>query len=98
MPNYQPCTHCGYFAHTVYMVCAVHPHGPEVLPCPDFESAELWQPENPQDFDVLADWFWHPLFTGCCPECRTPFSRFKPPPTHWRCRLCGWEDDTFTQV
>ncbi|MFN3926731.1 MAG: hypothetical protein ACK4QL_05285 [Pseudanabaenaceae cyanobacterium] len=93
----KQCNNCDFYAHSPFLVCALHPAGPETVPCPDFESAELWQPECPEDFldQQLGDFFWHPLFTGRCPECGTPFSRLKLPPLHWVCRSCGWEDDTF---
>jgi hypothetical protein len=91
------CDRCSFYAHSPFLVCAVHPYGPPSNPCPDFESADLWQPENIEDFgeQQMGDLWWHPLFTGRCPECHYNFSRLKLPPLHWHCPVCGWEDDTF---
>ena len=36
----------------------------------------------------------HPMFTGLCPQCRTPFTNYKTPLVHWDCNQCGWLDDT----
>ncbi|MGB3311211.1 MAG: DUF6464 family protein [Nodosilinea sp.] len=36
-PNRQ-CRSCGFNARSPYLVCAVHPTGPEQRQCPDFES------------------------------------------------------------
>jgi|YNPMSStandDraft_2_1061718.scaffolds.fasta_scaffold13392_2 rubrerythrin len=96
MQGYQ-CDRCDFFAHSPYLVCALHPAGPEEQPCRDFESAELWQTERPEDYrdQHMEDFFWHPLFTGRCPDCGYIFSRMKLPPLLWRCPACGWEDDTF---
>ncbi len=96
MQGYQ-CDRCDFFAHSPYLVCALHPKGPLEHPCRDFESAELWQTELPEDFcdQHMEDFLWHPLFTGRCPECHYSFSRMKLPPLVWRCPVCGWEDDTF---
>jgi hypothetical protein len=49
MQGYQ-CDRCDFFAHSPYLVCALHPAGPEEQPCRDFESAELWQTERPEDY------------------------------------------------
>jgi len=37
---------------------------------------------------------YHPLFTGCCPQCRYVFSEPNPSKVHWDCPECGWVDDT----
>jgi hypothetical protein len=92
-PYFRQCDGCDFFAHSPLLVCALHPCGPASLPCADFESADLWQTEVVEDFAGLEDLAWHPLFTGVCPECRSPFSRLKLPPLHWVCRVCGWEDE-----
>jgi hypothetical protein len=97
MPKISLCDRCSFFAHTSLLVCAIHPYGPESAYCRDFDSAELWHPEDVQQFDpeMQTEWDWHPLFTGCCPDCGSKFSRLKVPPLHWRCRVCGWEDELF---
>ncbi|CAN1209013.1 hypothetical protein TUMEXPCC7403_02235 [Tumidithrix helvetica PCC 7403] len=89
------CDRCNLYSRTNYLVCAVHPAGPSGKTCPDFESAELWEPENPEHYreQHMDEWFWHPIFTGKCPDCNHSFSRLRLPPLHWRCSVCGWEDD-----
>ncbi len=88
------CDRCSYYAHSRYVVCALHPAGPTRPHCPDFDSAELWEPEDPAIYgEWVKEMLWHPLFTGRCPECRRPFSRFKLPPVTWQCSACGWQED-----
>jgi hypothetical protein len=95
MPKIPDCDRCKLFSHTKYLVCAVHPAGPEGKYCRDFETAELWELEDPKNYKDynFKDLMWHPLFTGRCPDCRHPFSRFKLPPVNWYCEECGWEDE-----
>ncbi len=95
MAKISLCDRCNFYAHTQFLVCAVHPYGPEGGACSDFVSAELWEPDDPKSYDpaMEAECGWHPIFTGKCPECRTPFSRMRIPPEQWRCKCCGWEDD-----
>jgi hypothetical protein len=94
MPKISLCDRCNFYAHTTYLVCAVHPSGVDYDTCHDFESAELWELEDPsyyKDLD-LDDMLWHPTFTGKCPICKHIFSRFQPPPVNWYCPECGWQD------
>lgn len=88
------CDRCSYYAHSPFLVCAVHPLGVKQS-CLDFETAELWQPESLQDYPQLGleEYDWHPIFTGRCPDCDFPFSRLKLPPLRWQCLRCGWEDE-----
>jgi len=97
MPKISDCDRCRLYSQTSYLVCAVHPYGPVGDYCQDFESADLWEPEDPANYQDqnMEEFFWHPLFTGRCPECRYKFSRNKLPPARWYCPSCGWEDDTF---
>jgi hypothetical protein len=91
------CDRCVYYAHSRFLVCALYPLGPNGKSCQDFESAELWQPDRWQDFQDqgMEEFDWHPIFTGLCPDCDRPFSRFQLPPLQWQCPRCGWQDDTF---
>jgi len=95
MAKISLCDRCNFYAHSPLLVCAVHPYGPQWGVCTDFISAELWEPEDPKSYDpaMESECGWHPIFTGKCPECRTPFSRMRLPPEQWLCKCCGWEDD-----
>lgn len=95
MPKILECDRCNYYAHSKYLVCAVHPSGIDGNYCPDFESSELWGLESPENYkdQQIEDMFWHPIFTGRCPMCNHEFSRFQPPPIDWYCDECGWEDE-----
>jgi len=97
MPKISECDRCSFFSRTHFIVCAVHPSGPDHDRCHDFETAELWEPEDPAAYTEqnMEDWLWHPLFTGKCPECRHPFSRYKLPPLHWHCHMCGWDEEDY---
>lgn len=73
------------------------------------EDDDLWFPYRPgwyagepvpapsstlkiqEQLDLLDS---HPLFTGCCPECRRHFDRSNPPVVHWDCHRCGWKDNS----
>jgi len=44
-----------------------------------------------EQLDLLES---HPLFTGCCPQCRWEFDRSNLPAVHWDCPDCGWKDDS----
>ncbi len=35
-PQINPCRDCRYFFGRTYLVCAIHPGGPQVQPCPDY--------------------------------------------------------------
>jgi hypothetical protein len=96
MPKIPDCDRCIYYSHSRFLVCAIYPSGPDYKSCADFESAELWQPEDPetyQDIHNLDEIYWHPLFTGECPECGYKFSRYRLPPLKWKCIACGWDDE-----
>jgi len=96
-----PCDRCRFYARSAFLCCAPHPSGPPALPCPDFESNDLWQPEDLSPYDaIFREWYGqHPLFTGRCPDCRTPFPRNQLPPRRWRCRICGWsEADEYNEL
>lgn len=64
----RQCRTCRFNAHSPYLVCAVHPAGPEVNPCPDYEGCVYsTEPELPAE--LLAFWaaideellsFWGP--------------------------------------
>jgi hypothetical protein len=88
------CDRCRYYAHSPYLICAIHPFG-VTKSCRDFETAELWQPESLRDYLGLGmeEYDWHPIFTGSCPDCDRPFSRTQLPPLKWQCIKCGWEDE-----
>lgn len=93
------CDRCRYYAHSSYLVCAIHPYGPgksaRDYGCIDFETAELWQPESLRDYPDLGmeEYDWHPIFTGKCPDCDRAFSRTRLPPLKWQCLRCGWIDE-----
>lgn len=44
-----------------------------------------------EQFELLD---YHPLFTGCCPDCGWLFDQNNSPGVHWDCPCCGWIDDT----
>lgn len=53
----QPsCDRCRYYAHNPYLVCALHPSGPESRPCRDFEAAPADQPTSNQAWYYPASW------------------------------------------
>jgi len=52
------------------------------------QPQQHWTPEEQLE---LLD--YHPLFTGCCPQCERLFPRSEKPPVHWDCP-CGWVDDS----
>lgn len=56
------CDRCRLFAHSPYLICAVHPAGPTTNPCPDFEALS---PE--QRVELKAGYYsgdWLPIPTG----------------------------------
>ncbi|MGB3202573.1 MAG: DUF6464 family protein [Nodosilinea sp.] len=66
-PNRQ-CRRCRFNARSPYLVCAVHPSGPQQRQCPDFESL-IPAPQPPSQGDshqsppaLEAEWmmFWGP--------------------------------------
>jgi len=52
MPKIPECDPCLLYGRNPYLVCAVHPTGPNADTCPDFrenpdaEPDELWEPEG----------------------------------------------------
>ena len=60
----QPCRSCRFNARSSYLVCAVHPAGPEQRRCPDFEARAAQRPSDssPQAPAIEPDWmrFWGP--------------------------------------
>ena len=52
MPKLPECSRCLLWAHNPYLVCGVHPTGPNTNTCIDFqenpnaEAEELWEPEG----------------------------------------------------
>jgi hypothetical protein len=112
MSKAEECDRCGNFSGHEgegYLVCAMHPSGPEVTPCPDFNFVEddwflfeavcvdgelvLAQAELPEACDRNIAIMLHPSITGCCPECGNEFDRL-PSPLYWDCDHCGWMDDS----
>lgn len=107
----QNCQQCdrfsGYLADG-FLVCAIHPCGPEQNPCPDFaEVIEDWQPLGGTyiNDEFFKDWPGylasaerigvldsHPYFTGICPKCGASFGDSRP--VHYDCGECGWMDDS----
>ncbi|HEY9880952.1 MAG TPA: hypothetical protein V6D29_21010 [Leptolyngbyaceae cyanobacterium] len=57
-----PCDRCRLYAHSSFLVCAVHPAGPMADPCPDLEELS---PE--QRVELGAGYYsgdWLPMPTG----------------------------------
>ncbi|WP_346293953.1 hypothetical protein [Sphaerothrix gracilis] len=53
------CDRCHFYAHSTYLVCALHPSGPERETCLDFRQTN--QPVQPEDdplswYDVEESW------------------------------------------
>jgi len=52
MPKIPECDRCLLYDRNPYLICAVHPTGPNTDTCPDFredpdaEPDELWEPEG----------------------------------------------------
>lgn len=40
------CDRCLSYAHSSYLVCAIHPTGPDLDSCPDFQVDEVQEPEE----------------------------------------------------
>jgi hypothetical protein len=104
MAKIPDCDRCHLDAHSPYLVCSVHPTGPEGDSCADFEAVDVRQPIGGGYYD--GDWIpqlfpvtqpkeqqalldEHPLFTGRCPECEMPIPA-DPPRHEWHCGHCGW--------
>lgn len=106
--NIEPsfCGLCRNYAASAYLVCAIHPVGPPVEPCPDYDpwTVEQWEPEGAAYYngelilqpparsqaEQLAILDSHPLFTGTCPHCGYEFDVNNPPPG-WECPECRTE-------
>ena len=105
----QECDCCenfsGYTDET-FLVCTMHPSGPECEPCPDFEQTEtnffLSSTELVDGDLVMAlvqlselrdlgiEIQTHPRLTGCCLECGSEFDQRLPSSLYWDCDCCGW--------
>jgi hypothetical protein len=111
MAKTDECTRCQRFSgylSSEFLVCAVHPSGPEQSPCPDFsEVAGQWEPLGgaycngelvlQPEHSLTTEERWeilnmHPFFTGVCPECKEPITELDR--LHCDCQSCGWEDDS----
>lgn len=50
MPKLRECDRCQLYAHNPFLICAVHPEGPDAQECLDFApvsgvgAEELWEP------------------------------------------------------
>jgi hypothetical protein len=88
------CDRCRFHARSPYLVCAVHPEGPESDRCLDH------RPQHPEEygsylgevitdvprlnqFELLGLLNRHPSFTGYCPQCGEAIAQTKPPRIHW---------------
>jgi hypothetical protein len=62
MPKLPECDRCQLSAHSNYLVCAIHPEGPEGNECLDFApvagSEEQWQPLGGSYYngELICDW------------------------------------------
>jgi hypothetical protein len=90
-----------------YLVCGIHPTGPQENPCPDFaEVVGDWESVGGAYYggELIQDWpgflttqerlailETHPFFTGVCPECGASFEDERR--VHYDC-ACGWKDDS----
>lgn len=109
MAKIPDCDLCRLYAHSAYLVCSVHPTGPEGNSCADFEAVAVRQLLRGGYY--AGDWILqpfpalqpeqqralldeHPLFTGRCPACETPILQTDPPRREWSCGHCGWRFDT----
>jgi predicted RNA-binding Zn-ribbon protein involved in translation (DUF1610 family) len=111
MSKTEECDRCENFSGYKgegFLVCAMHPAGPEETPCPDWDLVEDdWVPSGAAYVDgelVIAqaplseacdrniEIILHPRFTGRCPECGNEFDRCQLPSMPWDCDRCGWMD------
>lgn len=105
------CHRCDRFSGYLgsqYLVCAIHPSGPDQHPCPDFaEVVEGWEPLGGtyENGELIIDWPGflttaerlevlesHPYFKGVCPRCGASFGDSRP--IHYDCGECDWMDDS----
>lgn len=97
MPKLPECNYCQLYAHSSYLVCAIHPSGPSTPECLDFapvpslQAQELWEPEG-------ASYYGGELILNR-PSRWTPDEQLELLDTHplftGRCPECGWQ---FSQV
>ncbi|MEG4213640.1 hypothetical protein [Microcoleus sp. S13_B4] len=81
---------CLLYARNPYLICAVHPTGPNADTCldfrenPDAEPDELWEPEGASYYNgelILQPrqrWTLE-QFTGRCPQCSHQFPKYEIP-------------------
>ena len=109
MTKLPECHRCQFYAHSPYLVCAVHPSGADSDRCLDFRPSsplerEVWEVRSTLVYEqdhqprLTRGEQWeildtHPLFTNLCPSCG---ASFKPDISrvHWDCEACGWLDDS----
>jgi hypothetical protein len=110
MAKTDECNRCKNFSGHYgpeFLVCAMHPSGPEQDPCPDFtEVTEQFEPLGgayyngelvlqPAHYLTTAERLeildTHPFFTGVCPECGKVIGGEGL--VHYDCDRCGWKDD-----
>ncbi|MBE9180265.1 hypothetical protein IQ268_17010 [Oculatella sp. LEGE 06141] len=75
MPKRPECNRCRFNANSSYLVCAVHPSGPDGDRCPDFQ-ADL-QLEQRQEQEALA-WFTDELEPDSNPDAASEVQ------SHWQ--------------
>ncbi|WP_315876959.1 hypothetical protein [Acaryochloris sp. 'Moss Beach'] len=107
-PACQRCDRFSGYLAEGFLVCAIHPSGPDQNPCQDFTKViEDWQPLGAisENGELVKDWVGyltsverievlesHPYFTGICPKCGASFGDSRP--VHYDCERCGWMDDS----
>ena len=65
MAKIPDCDRCRFFASSPYLVCALHPGGPETDICPDYSELDFQTTEE-EDPDPMG-WFsddWQPALPG----------------------------------
>jgi hypothetical protein len=106
MSKAEECDRCGNFSGYEgegFLVCAMHPAGPEVTPCPDWDLVEddwfpcgatyvngeliLSQADFLEECDRNIETLLHPSITGRCPDCGTEFDCSQLLLVHWDCGL-----------
>jgi predicted RNA-binding Zn-ribbon protein involved in translation (DUF1610 family) len=113
MSKHEECDRCEHYSGyegKSFLVCAMHPAGPEQIPCPDWDLVEddwvpfgaayvggelvLTQAHFLEACERNIEIMIHPRFTGRCPECGNEFDRCRSPHSYWDCDICGWMDDS----
>jgi hypothetical protein len=111
MSKTEECNRCGNYSgyeEECFLVCAMHPAGPEATPCPDFDFVEddwflfeavcvygelvFAQAALLEASDRNIAIMLHPSITRRCPDCGFEFDRCQPPLVYWDCDRCGWMD------